>query len=140
MDAPVLTCKDQRPTEEIIFSYIGKYKELWNTLFCFIRDTYPDFTENWNYYNDGKCWLLKVTKKKNTVFWLTVIDGAFKITFYFTDKAAEQIEESKISPELKEQFRNAKYYNKIRPLTVRPKYKKDVEYIKSLISIKLSIK
>jgi hypothetical protein len=62
------------------------------------------------------------------------------MTFYFTDKAEQAIINSSISNELKEQFKNGKRYNKIRGLTITFKYKKDVEYAKSLMAIKLSIK
>jgi hypothetical protein len=62
------------------------------------------------------------------------------MTFYFTDRAEPVINESTISDELKEQFRSAKYYNKIRPLTITFSSKKDVEYAKSLVNIKLSVK
>jgi hypothetical protein len=48
--------------------------------------------------------------------------------------------ESSISDELKEQFKTAKYYNKIRPLTITFRNMKDVEYAKTLIEIKLSVK
>jgi hypothetical protein len=62
------------------------------------------------------------------------------MTFYFTDKAEEDIYGSKISDELKEQFKSAKYYNKIRGLTIVFGNNKDVEYAKELIGIKLKIK
>ncbi len=140
MDQPILKDKNEFPTEEIIFSHIGKSKILWISVFDFIHQNHSDFSEEWRYYNDGKSWLLKVTKKSKTIFWLSVIKDSFRITFYFTDKAEQAIINSSISDELKEQFKNGKRYNKIRGLTITFKYKKDVEYAKSLMAIKLSIK
>ena len=140
MEQPILTDKDQFPTEEIIFSHIGKSKILWQSIFEYIHANYPEFTEEWRYYNDGKSWLLKVTKKGKTIFWLSVIKNSFRITFYFTDRAEKAITSSTISDELKEQFKTGKRYNKIRGLTIVFKTKKDVEYLKTLIAIKLSVK
>ena len=140
MEQPILSDKNQFPTEEIIYSHIGKSKTLWQSLFQFIHSDHPELNEEWRYYNDGKSWLLKVTKKSKTIFWLSIIKKAFRITFYFTDKAEEIINNSSISDELKEQFKNGKRYNKIRGITVVFKNKKDIDYAKSLISIKLSIK
>ncbi|MFA6026178.1 MAG: DUF3788 family protein [Ignavibacteriaceae bacterium] len=140
MEQPILTNKNEFPTEEIIFSHIGKYKVLWQSIFEFIHSRYPDLLEEWRYYNDGKSWLLKVVKKTKTVCWVSVLRNSFRMTFYFTDKAEELILDSSISDELKEQIKNGKHYNKIRSLTITFKYKKDVAYAKSLIAIKLSLK
>ena len=140
MEQPILGDKDLFPTEKVIFSHIGKNKTHWQSLFEFIHTNHPDFSEQWRYYNDGKSWLLKVTRKSKTIFWLTVIKNYFRITFYFTDRAEETINKSSISDELKKQFKEGKHYGKIRGLTVTFKNKKDIEYAKALITIKLSIK
>lgn len=140
MEQLVLNDKEIFPTEDVIFSYIGKTRSLWILLFEFIHGNYPDFEEKWKYYNDGKSWLLKVTRKANTVFWLSVIMNSFKITFYFTDRANDAINSSSLSDELKDQFKSGKYYNKIRGITVVFKNNKDIEDVKTLIGIKLSIK
>ena len=140
MEQPILGNKEQFPTEEIIFSHIGKSKTLWQSLFEYIHRNHPDISEQWRYYNDGKSWLLKVTRKSKTIFWLTVIKNYFRITFYFTNRAEETINKSSISNELKKQFKEGKHYGKIRGLTVTFKNKKDIEYAKALITIKLSIK
>lgn len=140
MEPQVLNNKDQFPTEEIIFSHIGKTKALWCSLFEHINSAYPDFNGEWRYYNDGKSWLFKLQKKKQTIFWLSITKGSFRTTFYFPIRVEQQILESPISDELKEQFAGGKNYNKIRGLTITYKNKKDVEYAKALIGIKLSIK
>ena len=140
MEPPILTNKNEFPTEEIIFSHIGKSKVLWQSVFEFIHTTHPDLSEEWRYYNDGKSWLLKVVKKTKTVCWVSVLKNSFRMTFYFTDKVEQVIMNSSISDELKEQFKNGKHYNKIRGLTITFKYKKDVEYAKVLIALKLSLK
>ncbi len=140
MDHPVLSDKSQYPTDEIIFGHLGKKKDLWVLFFDTIRTIHPTLAAEWRYYNDGKSWLMKVTEKKKTVFWLSLCDGSFRITFYFTDKAARAIAGSKISDALKEQFAAGKRYNKIRGLTIFFKFKKDIEAAKILIPIKLSMK
>jgi hypothetical protein len=140
MDKIVLTDKTQFPTEEIIFFHLGKSKVLWESVFNFIHTNYPDFSEQWNFYNDGKSWLMKITKKSKTIFWLSVIPGSFKITFYFSDKAETAIMESGISSELKAEFKEGKRFGKIRGLTLLMNYKNNIEYVKELISIKLKIK
>ena len=136
----ILTDIDQFPTEDIIYSHIGKSKTLWISIFEYIHSNHPDISEEWRYYKDGKSWLFKATRKAKTVFWLSVIKNAFRMTFYFTDKAEQAIANSSISDELKKQFKDGKRYNKIRGITIIFKSKKDVGYAKELIKIKLSLK
>jgi hypothetical protein len=140
MDQPVLSDKTQFPTEEIIFSHLGKTKDIWISFFEYLHKNHPDIISEWRYYNDGKSWLMKNMLKKKNLFWLNVIKGAFRITFYFTDRAAKAIADSTIPAELKKEFKEGKHYGKIRGLTVVFKYKKDIETAKALLAIKLSIK
>ena len=140
MEKPVLTDKNEFPTQDIIFSHIKETKPLWQAVFDYIHKNHPDFSEEWRYYNDGKSWLLKVVRKSKTVFWTSVIKDAFRITFYFTDKAEQAIMDSSISDELKEQFKNGKKYNKIRGLTITFRDDNDVEYAKTIIDLKLAMK
>ena len=137
MDEIILSNKDQFPTEEIIFSHIGKSKLIWQSLFEFIHSDYPEFNEEWRYYKDGGSWLMKVNKKSKTIFWLSIIKNAFSVTFYFGDKAQPAIMESKISDEVKDQFKNGKRFGKIRAITLVMKRKKEIEFVKELIPIKL---
>jgi hypothetical protein len=140
MEPHVLTDKRQFPTEEIIFAHLGKSKVFWLSLFEYIHTNHPDLSEEWRYYNDGKSWLLKVKRKKKTVFWLSVVKDAFRTTFYFTDRANGAIADSSISDELKEQFASGKRFGAIRGLTVTYKNKKAVADAQKLIALKISLK
>ena len=84
MEKPLLADKEQHPTEEIIFSHIGESRHHWETLFGHIHSGYPEFISEWRYYNDGKRWLLKTTKKSKTIFWLVICqehDPAREVSF-----------------------------------------------------------
>ncbi len=140
MSESVLTDKNVFPTDAIIHSHLGKTAPLWQAVFEHIRTQHPDVSAEWRYYNDGKSWLLKVTRKSKTVCWVSIIAGAFRMSFYFTDKAEEAILSSPISDELKEQFKDGKKYGKLRGLTIIFKKKRDVENAKVLIRLKLSMK
>ena len=140
MDKNVLTDKNQFPTPEMIFTHIGKSKKYWETLFDHLRTNHPDFNEQWRYYIDGKSWLLKVTRKSKTIFWLSVLPEAFRITFYFGDRAEPLISDSPISEKFKREFKEGKKYGKIRGITIIVKSEKDIDNIISLIDIKLRIK
>jgi len=139
MDQLVLTNKDQLPTEEVIFSHIGKSKVIWESFFKYLHTNHPDFSEQWRYYKDGKSWLLKVTKKAKTIFWVSVFQNSFKIAFYFGDKAEPAILDSAISDKLKKQFKEGKKIGKIHELILLMNNKKNIEFAKELISIKVKL-
>lgn len=140
MEQLVLINQNESPTEEIIFSYIGKTKIHWISIFEYFHNKYPEIVEEWRYYKDGKSWLLKIQRKSKTICWVSVLKNKFKMTFYFTDRAESAIVESSISDQLKQQFIEGKYYNKIRGLTITFTSKKDVEFAKTLLEVKFSIK
>lgn len=43
----------------------------------------------WRYYADARAWLCKIVAGKKTVSWLSVWDGYFKVTTYFSPSQAE---------------------------------------------------
>jgi hypothetical protein len=140
MDQPILRDKDQFPTEQLVFSHLGRSRVLWKLLFDSLHRDHPDFTEEWRYYNDGKSWLLKVQKKAKTIFWLAVVEGGFRTTFYFSDKTATAIAASEISGELKKQYRDGPRYGKIRGITIVHKKRRDVEDAGRLVEMKIAIR
>ena len=140
MEHPVLSDANQIPTENVVFSHIGKTKTLWVSLFDYVESNHPEFAREWRYYRDGKSWLLKVTQKKKTIFWLSIADGSFRTTFYFTDKARSALMASDISEELKDQFSSGKQFGKIKGVTVTYRSIRNVADAKALIGIKLAMK
>jgi len=140
MDQPLLSDKMQFPSEEIIYSHLGKARNIWVSFFEYLQENHPDILSEWRYYNDGKSWLMKVTRKKKTIFWLSVLKGTFRITFYFTDRAADAIADSTLPAIMKKQFKEGKQFGKIRGLTIIFKSKKDIESAKVLLLIKLNTK
>jgi hypothetical protein len=140
MEPPVLTDPKLFPSDEVVFSHLGKTRSLWEAFFGSIHAEHPDFDTKWRYYNDGKSWLMNVSRKKKTVFWLTVIPGSFRITCYFTDKAAAAIQASPLSDELKAQFIGGKRYGKLGGITVTFKRKRDLKDAMALVALKASLK
>ena len=138
MEPLVLTDKTQFPSREVIASHVGKRMALWDALFEAIHAEYPDCEERWRYYNDGKSWLLNVSRKKKTVFWLSVIRNGFRITAYFTDKATKAILASGLSDELKEQFVKGRRMGLLRGITIAFTKKKDIKDARVLITLKTS--
>jgi len=117
---------DIKPTGEVLAAALSSaYK------------TYIDFTEqlknheielDWRYYNDGKSWLGKGlykwstsrgTQKESTVFWLSVWDGFFKVTFYISEKYRQNTITLPLNNETHKMIENAVQIGKLKffPLT-----------------------
>ena len=138
MEPHVLTDPKLFPSDEVVFSHLGKTRSLWEAFFEFIHAEHPDFELKWRYYNDGKSWLMNVSRKKKTVFWLSVAHGSFRITCYFTDKAADAIRASGLSAAAKAQFIGGKRYGRLGGITITFKKKSDLKDAKALVTLKLS--
>ena len=140
MEKPCLNDKDEYPNDEVLGRYLGKVKKTWDSFIDFLSKNYPSFSGEWRYYNDGKNWLYKITKKKKTICWVSVNNNMFRITFYFPDKAEEIITASKLKKEYIDKFIHGKRYGKIRGITVQVKKLSDLKAIKTLIEIKEQVK
>lgn len=140
MEKPCLNDKNEYPNDEVLGRYLGKVKDTWDSFISFINESYPSFSGQWRYYNDGKSWLYKLTKKKKTICWISVYHNAFKTTFYFPDKAEDLITASKLKKEYIDQFVNGKKYGKIRGITAEIKKSTDLITTKKLIEFKEQLK
>ncbi len=119
--------------KEILGDVFPVYQELTKTLSG--GDFSLDLT--WNYYKDGKSWLCKVTKKKKTIFWLSVWEGFFKTGFYFTDKTGAGIATLDIDTSCKEAFTTAKPIGKLIPLGFDISRKEQLKDLLEVVRYKL---
>jgi hypothetical protein len=139
-DTILLTDKQVFPSDDVIFPLLGDKKILWQSLMDHMSEHYYDSSGAWNFYNDGKRWLFKMTHKKKTVFWASILPDAFNVTFYFGNKAEPVIENSDLPQSIKDEFKTAKRYGLIRPSTIIVKSDTDLANILKLIVIKSKIK
>ena len=135
-----LTDKNIVPTEKLISSIIGYNEVFWQRIMKNASDNYPEITGGWNYYNDGKQWLFKLVHKKKTLFWASLMNDTFRITFWLGDKAEPFIEEAILPPFIKDEFRNARKYGSVRPLSIIVREQSDADNVITLISLKYKIK
>lgn len=137
---PLLTDKQTYPTDDLIFSIIGDNKIYWQSIMTYMSQNYKDSLGQWNFFNDGKRWLFKMVHKKKTVFWAGILTDAFRITFYLGNKAETIIENSELPKIIKEEFKTAKKYGLIRPVSFIIKDQTDVDNVLKMIDIKSKIK
>src|SRR5664280_101009 len=135
-DELVLSDRQVIPTDEYIYSILGEKKIFWQSIITYAEDNFKEISCVWNYYNDGKQWLFKLTQKKKTIFWGAMLKDTFRITFYFGDKAEPILESSELPMKIKEDFKIAKRYGLIRAVSLKVFSEPDVESVRKLIAIK----
>ena len=140
MEEPCLIDKTEYPDDKVLKRYLGDAKDAWDGLDEFLKSNYPGYSGEWRYYNDGKSWLYKITKKTKTICWVSVYRGKFTTTFYFPDRAERLIVNSTLRKKYIEQFVNGRYYGKTRGLTVSIRRVADLSTTKKLIAIKEELK
>ena len=140
MEKPCLNDKSEYPDDEILSLHLGEAKKAWDAFMDVLAQDYPSFSGEWRYYNDGKRWLYKVTKKKKTISWISVWPGMFKTTFYFPDRAQEVIIASSLTQAYKDTFVHGKRYGNTRGLTIEVQSPADLDATKTLIGIKEKLK
>ncbi len=140
MEPIVLTDPNIQPTDELIFSIIGENSTFWEQLIEYLYENYFDITEEWRFYNDGKSWLYRALRKKNTLYWIGVIKDTFRISFWFGDKAAPVIEASTLPDSIKEDFRNAKRYAHSRAISIEIRTEADLGNAIKLVELKAKMK
>lgn len=94
----------------------------------------------WRFYNDGKSWLGKITHKKKTILWLSVWEGFFKTSFYFTEKHFEAIAELDISEEIKKDFSMKKPIGKLIPMIIDVSENNQLEDLLKMVRFKKRLK
>jgi hypothetical protein len=136
MKPQVLTDPAIFPTEKVLSGHLGKAGPAFRALFDFNHENFPEFVERWKYYNDGKSWLMNVSRKKKTLFWLSVQDGAFRTTFYLSGKYARNVERSNIPVSLKDQYR-ASAGKAFRGITLVISSNRHLAAYKNLLAVKM---
>jgi hypothetical protein len=136
----MLPDKNVVPDDNLIFSLIGDRKNQWQEIINYAGTNYKGSSGEWRYYNDGKQWLYKFQHKKKTIFWIAILDGTFRITFYFGNKAEPAILSSDLPEPVRKDFITAKRYGNIRAISFKVDEFTDSGTITRLIDLKSSLK
>ena len=128
------------PSEKVLNEVLGN--SVYSVLATLLgRITSPEYGLNikWRYYNDGKAWLGKITQKKKNILWLSIWEGFFKTSSYFTEKHLKSFAELDISKTQKEELAAMKPIGKLFPLTVDISRKEQLTDLLTVIAFKKSL-
>lgn len=128
------------PSDEVLKDTLGD--TVYEVLASFMETVSHEdaLIPEWRYYNDGNAWFNKVQYKKKTVFWLSVWEGFFKVSFFFTEKHLEAIAALDIAEGIKENFAQAKPSGRLIPMIFDVTDKEQLEDLLTVVRFKKSLK
>lgn len=128
------------PSKDILRNALGTVYDILESFINSITTEEYDLSIEWRYYNDGKAWLGKVVYMKKTILWLSVWDGFYKTSFYFTEKHLEAISELNISDTIKSNFYKAKPVGKLIPIIIDVNKEEQLDDLLTIVSFKKRLK
>ena len=140
MGTPYFTDKSCPPTESSILKALGPTAPAWRALFEQMHAEHPDLSEAWSYYADGKSWLMKVTRKSKTVFWVSVEENGFRAAFYFAERLTGALLKSGLSEERKTELRANPPRGKLRSISVSFGPKRGLQDVMTLVGLKNTLR
>jgi len=138
MSGSVFEDKDTKPDDKMLVGALGKSNRLWQDIKKHLKAEYGELIEEWKFYGQKSGWILKTLRKKRNLFFFVPLDGSFRVSFVFGDKAVAAVEKSGMLEELITELKNARKYAEGRCLRIDVKNSADVEHIKKLVEIKVN--
>lgn len=137
MGLSVFTDKTKRPGEHELSEALGDAKLLWDQLKDYARENYSNLTEDWKHYGKSSGWTMKLLMKKRNLFFLYPGLGEFVVGFIFGDRAVQAVENSNLPKAIIDALKAAPKYAEGRGLPVTVKIPQDLEWVKTLLTIKI---
>ena len=138
-EKPLLREETIYPTNEVLKDILCDSYVVFEELTNKITNDFGLVLE-WNYYKDGKSWLCKALNKKKNVFWLSVWDKFFKVTFFFTEKHLEGFSALDVSESIKKDLCMSKSIGKLLPLPLSIYSTEQLDDLLKIIAFKKSLK
>ncbi len=128
------------PSDKVLKDTLGDVYDVLISFLATITDEAYLLSFEWRYFNDGKAWLCKVQHKKKTILWLSVWEGFFKVSFFFTEKHLEAIAALDISEAIKTELASAKTVGRLIPMIFNINNANQLEELLTVVRFKKTLK
>jgi len=138
MDATIeFRDKDVFPDDDALKAVLGRGYPAFLALLDILRE--HEISHEWRYYNDGKAWLCKTTRKTKTVAWMSARRGFIAATFYIPERHIDGLYGLDISEETKARIRETKNTGKSKGVTFEVRSKAVLKDFEKVLLYKLAI-
>ena len=125
------------PTIEQLRENIGASYEIWKEICDVVSQKYPGAKEEWNYPGKNYGWSFRIKDKKRAIIYLLPHDNYFKVAFVFGQKAFDEIMNSTINQDIKNELNAAIKYVEGRGIRIAIRDNSLLNDVKQLVDIKL---
>jgi len=117
---------------------LGNTFPIWNEISDFVFEKYPAAIEDWHVAVKKYGWGFRLKDKKRAIIYLSPRLGFFHVAMVFGQRATDQILNSDISANIKEELINSKAYVEGRVIRLEIHDGTFVNDIKKLVEIKIA--
>jgi len=127
--------KERQPTNSDLKKALGQKYSLWTLIRKYLNN--KDATDvEWKYYGKKNGWMAKNVVKKRNIFFLIPLEGGFRLSFTFGDKAVKVINKSDLPKSIVKLINESRKYAEGRVLQLEVKSTSDCPSAEKLIDIK----
>ena len=137
MSASYFSEKERRPTDSDLRKALGRKYSLWSRIGKHFAERHCEVNIEWKYYGQRTGWLAKNVVKKRNIFFLIPLDGGFRLSFTFGDKAVRVINESDLPESIIKLVNEGRQYAEGRVIQLAVEDASDCPLIAELIDVKL---
>lgn len=138
MDRSIFTDKTKAPQPGELAAALGDKYHLWQDLCALACSKYPAALSEWYYPGAKWGWNYRIKDKKRAIVYLLPREHAFLAAFVFGERAYEQIMQSTVVKEIKDDLQAARPYAEGRGIRIEVKDRKTFKDLGQLLDIKLA--
>jgi hypothetical protein len=138
MDTSIFMDLSKIPETTYLAFPLGKTYPIWKEIRDFVIEKYPAAIEEWHVAVKKYGWGFRIKDKKRAIIYLSPREGFFLVAMVFGQKATDQILNSDISANIKEELMNSKVYMEGRVIRCEIHDNTYIDDIKKLVEIKIA--
>lgn len=138
MDTSIFMDLSKTPETADLEIPLSKTYPIWMEIRDFVLEKYPAAVEEWHIAVKKYGWGFRIKDKKRAIIYLSPRAGFFQVAMVFGQKATDQILNSDISANIKEELMNTKVYMEGRVIRLEIHDNTFIVDLKKLVEIKIA--
>ncbi|MFN8177823.1 MAG: DUF3788 family protein [bacterium] len=130
--------RDSPPGDGALAAALGKASPLWKELQAHLAAAHAPLSEKWSFSGKTQGWILKLSKKKQTVVYLVPCPGFFVASFALREEVCEAARRAKLPAAVLETIDRAPTYAEGRGVRLEVRARKELANVEKLAALKMS--
>ncbi|NND05989.1 MAG: DUF3788 family protein [Saprospiraceae bacterium] len=130
--------KHVKPNEKDLVLKLGHTYQLWSDIHDYVMEVDPKGKSDWNFPGKKYSWSYQIKYNRRAIIYFLPREQFFRVTFVFGQKATDQILQSDVKADIKDELKQARKYPEGRGISLDVRNEKILPDIFTLIDIKLA--